>query len=265
MTTKSAVVYLVRSTLVDVRDVVNSLKSMYAYFLNRFQYPVILLIEQSFKEEWRTFIQNNVDSRIILSFEHIQFPTPASTSVPRVLTIDGQPWPIGYRQMCRFWSGGFLTFPALQPYDYIWRMDTDAFLTKPIDIDFFQYMQDNNITYGYSNTTQDDASVCVGLDEASNTFFKSIGRSYHWERYKMYTTHVEIMHIPTMKQSEYYDYFTALDNHAYDGFYMRRWGDAPIRYIAFNNLRDLRTWHLGIAYFHGNDGSARREQLLNER
>ena len=258
---KAAIVYLVRSTQVDVIDLIRSLISLKKFFLNKYPYPVILLVEPTFKEEWRCQVAQELRDSINFTFADIIFNIKGLESVPRIINLGQQNWPLGYRHMCRFWSGGFLTNHTIAEYDYVWRMDTDAYLTHQVDHDIFQRMCDNKVTYAYSNTTHDVAEVCVGLDDASRTFFNMKGYQYRWEPFKMYTTHVEIMHVPTMKNSDYFEYYKALDKHPYNGFYMRRWGDAPIRYIAFSNLPNLKTMKMDVSYVHGNDGSGRREQI----
>ena len=75
----------------------------------------------------------------------------------------------------------------------------------------------------------------------------------------MFTTHVEIINVEIFKNSIYYEYYNKLNET--NNFYIKRWGDAPIRYIAIKNL-NLKNEKLNINYHHGNDGSGRREQLL---
>jgi alpha 1,2-mannosyltransferase len=179
--------------------------------------------------------------------------------VPKYLvTHNGtQRWPLGYRHMCRFWSGGFLADDIIKNCDYVWRMDSDAFINKQISYDVFLNMIDNNIDYCYSNICQDDPEVCEGLNDLSMQHFHTNA----WAPYLMYTTHVEIISIKRFSCIDYMSYFNAIDETI--GFYLKRWGDAPIRYIAVNNLNFNKS-KLAIEYFHGNDGSGRREQELNE-
>jgi len=76
----------------------------------------------------------------------------------------------------------------------------------------------------------------------------------------MFTTHVEIIDTEILKNTIYYDLYTKIDET--NNFYIHRWGDAPIRYIVVTNL-NIPSSKLNIDYIHGNDGSGRREQLIN--
>ena len=257
----SAIVYLLRSTQSDVTDVIRSLNSMHSFFLRDYAYPVILLVESNFTESFQRQIIESIPFSVI--FENVQFPSYEEMNdpaIPRVLeTHQGrQLWPLGYRHMCRFWTGDFLNHPALQCYNYIWRMDSDASLTKPVKYDLFRYMDASRISYGFSNTCEDEAEVCTGLHEFCRSYFEQKGVTFHWDRYRMYTTHVEWIHAPTFRNSEYTDLYEKIDQTK--RFYLDRWGDAPIRYIAATNF-GFRAEHLQIGYVHGNDGSGRREQM----
>jgi hypothetical protein len=262
----SAIVYLLRSTPSDVRDIIKSLNSLQLYFLHKYKYPVIIIIENDFDQE---FIKQIKRATAVeqLHFHTIVFNIPQkfhNISIPRYLvTQNGQQrWPLGYRHMCRFWSGEFLKDTVLSQYDYVWRMDSDAYITKEITYDVFTHMVSNSIDYAYSKVCQDDAEVCKGLHQFSKEFFESKGLPFEWEQYRMFATHVEIFNMKRFMCADYTDFHDAIDDTP--GFYLQRWGDAPIRYIALTNFK-FNTCKLAIQYFHGNDGSGRREQEEAER
>jgi hypothetical protein len=255
----SAIVYLLRATEPDVRDVVRSINSLKAHVLCTYSYPVIVFVEHDFTKAFISRIREETDLDVL--FEFIQFDVPeqhADFDIPKILvTHNGtQRWPMGYRHMCRFWTGEFLNHPTIQRFTYIWRMDSDAFITRPLQYDVFEHMASNDLVYGYSNVCFDDAEVCEGLEALCRSV---IGKDFTWSPiYSMFTTHVEVMDVRKMKDGRYFDFYKAIDNTL--GFYQYRWGDAPIRYIAMKNL-GLKHARLDIPYFHGNDGSGRREQI----
>ena len=260
----SVIVYLLRSTSSDVNDIVKSLNSLYNNFLVDYCYPVIIFVENNFTEEFRNIIINNIHFKVI--FQFIQFKSYSELNdnrIPNVLLTHNntQKWPLGYRHMCRFWSGDFLHNEFICKYKYVWRMDSDAYIVSKISYDIFKYMLDNHINYSYSNITNDDAEVCKELHEFSKNFFKQKNIKFKWDLYKMFATHVEIIDMDTFKNSIYYDYYNEIDKT--NNFYIHRWGDAPIRYIAVTNL-NIKYNKLNIKYHHGNDGSGRKTQLLNE-
>lgn len=260
----SAIVYLLRSTNSDVNDIIKSLNSLYIYFLKYYNYPVIIFIENNFTEDYKNKINNNIKFNVI--FELIKFKTYDELikyNVKNILiTHNGnQKWPLGYRSMCRFWTGDFLNNNAILKYKYIWRMDSDAYLTKEINYDLFENMNINNIAYSYSNICDDDGEVCIGLYDFSKKYFDEKNIDFEWDLYKMFTTHVEIINTELFK-GIYYDFYKKIDETNF--FYLNRWGDAPIRYIAIKNLK-LKHEKLDISYHHGNDGSGRKEQLINDK
>lgn len=262
----SAIVYLLRSTLSDTNDIIKSINSLYTNFILVYDYPIYIFIEDSFKQDWINLIYSSITMKQNIFFQNIKFNIPQffsdqNINVPTyMITHNGsQRWPIGYRHMCRFWSGSFLENEIIKKYDYIWRMDSDAYITSPITFDVFLNMYNNNTDYAYSSICHDEHEVCEGLYEFSEKYFKN--NVFKWNRYLMYTTHVEIFNIKRFQQSDYINFFNAIDNTT--GFYIKRWGDAPIRYIAITNMQ-FNTNKLNINYIHGNDGSGRREQEINE-
>jgi hypothetical protein len=260
-----AIVYLLRTTYSDIIDIIKSLKSLKLYFLQYFDYPVIIFVEDNFSEEYKNIIKNNIDFNI--NFELIKFKgydeINKDKNIEKILiTHNGnQKWPLGYRNMCRFWSGDFLNNKIIEKYKYIWRMDSDAFLHEKVDYDLFKNMEDNDIVYNYSNICDDDEEVCIGLYDFSKKFFNENNIEFSWDLYKMFTTHVEIINTDVFKNSIYYDFYNKIDET--NNFYIYRWGDAPIRYITMKNLK-MKINKMDIKYSHGNDGSGRREQLLQK-
>jgi len=231
----------------------------------KYNYPVIILVEDNFKDEYIDRINNNIHFNVI--FENIKFKTYDELNNKNIesvlITHNGiHKWPLGYRHMCRFWTGDFLNKSVMNKYKYIWRMDSDAYITSEINYDLFTYMETNNIVYNYSNITHDEEEVCVGLYHFSENFFKKRNMNFHWDIYNMFTTHVEIINVEELLNNALYlEYYNEIDET--DNFYLYRWGDAPIRFITLTNL-NLKCEPMNISYYHGNDGEGRREQLLDE-
>lgn len=55
--------------------------------------------------------------------------------------------PLGYRSMCRLWSGRVQSMSFLDPYKYYMRLDDDSYFTSPLDNDPFLEMEKDGITY----------------------------------------------------------------------------------------------------------------------
>jgi hypothetical protein len=68
--------------------------------------------------------------------------------------------PLGYRSMCRLWSGRVQNMAFLDEFEYYMRMDDDALLTADLDQDPFVYwMQNHNLTYMYRRQAADSWGI----------------------------------------------------------------------------------------------------------
>ncbi|GAA6057989.1 hypothetical protein JCM3770_004601 [Rhodotorula araucariae] len=168
------------------------------------------------------------------------------------------PFPLGYRNMCRFFSMWHWRHPALQGYDWIFRLDEGIHF-------HCELMEENNKTYGFTNVDQEAPFVVPTLWQTTQQFMRQAPRHYFPEgrdesfvsndggknyNYRMYYNNFEIVHrsvdLPPTRpgyagaltrlnlqffESEAYQaYVNHLDRAG--GFYKERWGDAPIRTIA---------------------------------
>jgi len=167
--------------------------------------------------------------------------------------------------MCRFYSGFFWKHPALQPYDWFWRLDTDVEFHCDINYDPIERLVENNALYGFvqvsddadwiqpslvSNVSAYMASVHNGEqsldrdgktpltfpDEANHAFawrgkegiekaMRGKAENSDWTHRCMYDN-FEISHRSIWESEIYTRFFEYLD-HA-GGFFYERWGDAPV-------------------------------------
>ena len=109
---KGVIVYLARSAEADVADLEKSLKLLRKNFLRRFSYPVIVFIEESFKPEWKQRLLET--TRVKCRFETIRFEIPSFLAGEKFPEYVLEPkFKMGYRHMCRFFSGAIYREPAL--------------------------------------------------------------------------------------------------------------------------------------------------------
>jgi len=168
---------------------------------------------------------------------------------------------IGYRSMCRFYSGDIFTNPALDEYDYIWRIDSDAQYICPIDYDVFDFMKHNEFVYGWTILMYEEPRISADtlwkatleyikmkgimpadLD-AITTLYGSYDRCHYWNNF-------EVLDLSFFRSPAYQDYYNFLDKRG--GFYLYRWGDALVRTIALHMLVPPSKVHFfdDIGYFH---------------
>ncbi|GAA5820844.1 hypothetical protein JCM11251_001841 [Rhodosporidiobolus azoricus] len=158
-------------------------------------------------------------------------------------------FPIGYRNMCRFFSKFHHLHPALVNYEYIWRLDEGIEFFCDLKEDPFLTMQSTSSLYGFSNLDTEALFVVPTLWEQTQTFMTAakeehpewfpegrdegflLNKEGEWNRV-MYYNNFEIVHRSFMESEAYQAYVDFLD-HA-KGFYLERWGDAPVRTIGLS-------------------------------
>jgi len=255
---RGVIIYLARSQEEDVTNLIKSLRLLKEHFLNKFSYPVIIFVENSFKDTWKKQIKDSaaLDPRFeIVRFEIPPFINPEDVP-PRVGEYGHG---IGYRHMCRFFSGLVYLNPILSDYDWYWRLDTDSFILSDISYDIFRFMKARHIIYGYINYRKEDQSVAVGLwDSVSQyvldrkiapTFLKKFLKDGKWDQ-SIFYTNFEISDLNFWRSKQYQDFFNYIDQAK--GIYMHRWGDAPIHTFAISIfIPERRTHRFGdIHYQH---------------
>ncbi|THV07839.1 nucleotide-diphospho-sugar transferase [Dendrothele bispora CBS 962.96] len=169
---------------------------------------------------------------------------------------------LGYRAMCRFYSGLFWRHPALAQYDWLWRLDTDIEFHCDVPYDPIQRLIDANALVGFvqinpdadfvqptlsGNVSQFLAQNAHLLPSHANHGFVWNGRegiekalkgeagNHEWSRMTFYNN-FEISHKSVWENELYKKFFDFLDRAG--GFFYERWSDAPIH--AFGLAMSLR-------------------------
>jgi hypothetical protein len=236
---KAVIVYLVRSRARDIADLKRSLSLLDANFNDQFDYPVFIFHEDFNKrlmEDIRKATRSNV------KFEKVEFEIPDflnKMEIPEFVYVDEFEFPIGYRHMCRFFSGLIFQHSALKDYDWYWRLDTDSFLLDKVNYDVFQFMQEHNYMYGYIQILKDEPDAVKGLWDITKkyiednniepTFLHKFTPNGSWDR-SYYYTNFEISNLNFWRSDEFMNYFNYLDMSG--GIYKHRWGDHVIHLLA---------------------------------
>lgn len=253
---KAAIVYLTRQK--DLWMFVHSLKLLYKNFNKKYNYPVVVFHDDVQQQQISSILlemKNYLGGTPDIKFEQLALNVPSfvSTSPQHYLHPDGQPislnnFSLGYRSMCRFFSGLIMKHPAMKPYKYYMRMDSDSFMLSAIEIDPFQYMKENGYQYadatcigiemeeknGWRYAAKEIIWAREGLWEATKNFIdsnlhrmKSPIQKYEGE---LYNTNMEIVDMDFFRGKDYQDFFEHLDSTG--NIYYKRWGDAPIRWLG---------------------------------
>ncbi|MFZ3060709.1 MAG: hypothetical protein WA102_13365 [Candidatus Methanoperedens sp.] len=256
---KAVILYLARSKRKDIASLKRSLSLLDINFNDKFNYPVIIFHEdfnENLMEEIRKATRSN------LKFEKVEFKVPdflKKEDIPEFIYVDGFEFSMGYRHMCRFFSGLIYQNPALKDYDYYWRLDTDSFLLDKVDYDVFRFMQENNYIYGHIHTGIDNPAVVSGLWNITEkyieeyniqpTFLLKFTSGGIWDM-TVFGTNFEISKMDFWCSRDFMDYFNYLDRAG--GIYKYRWGDESIHFFAISMFIPENQVHKfsDIAYQH---------------
>lgn len=264
-TSKNCVTYLVRTSEKDVEEFNESLRLLSENLLKE-PTDILIFVEGTFDENWRQKIQayrfcNYIWYEIKFSVpdcipQEIKetildfFPHPTHGSGPIAWGHPG--FNMGYRHMCRWFSGEMYRHPAFDPYKFYLRLDTDSFIRSKLTYNIFDWMELEDNDYGFIEQAIqiDNSKVVEGLwDKAKETLNPELVSKI--PNGKMFYTNFELGKIERFRKDDYMNFFDSLDKSG--GFYTKRWGDAPIKYLGITCLFNLEKISpvFGFIYQHG--------------
>lgn len=146
---RGLIVYKLGPKASEVEHLKLSLRLLMRHHNRAFRYPILLAhdepIDDALKEELM-----RLAAGVSLRFAklHVDLPSHLDPqSVPeRVLGF-----PVAYRHMIRWKVGLLWHMPEVAEYEYIWSLDTDAFILGPLTYDVFGLMAARNATYGFAS------------------------------------------------------------------------------------------------------------------
>jgi len=251
---KGVIVYLSRRN--DFNDLKKSLFLLYRCFTKRYNYPVIIFHDDFTIEEENKLLKLYSN----IKFEKIKFELPPWIDKNKPFKTN---FSLGYRHMCRFFSGELFKHEAIRDYDYYWRLDSDSFLHSNISYDIFKFMKKRGYIYGYiSNLVKDGPWLVEGLWDFIKGYMKEkkivpkflnkyLNESGCWN-FSLYYTNFEIAQLDFFRSNEYMQFYNAIDQNG--GIYYYRWGDHAIHFFALSMLVEEIKIHCfkDIDYSHGN-------------
>jgi hypothetical protein len=235
----------------------HSLFFLYHSLIKHHNYPIIVYhddIDNDSQNKLIIQLGNLIKCKMQITFEKVDFV------LPDFISTDNQKYNpplsqfrMGYRHMCRWFSGEIYKHPSLQDYEWYMRLDSDSFLLSAFKNDIFEEMEEKNLTYAYmSELDKDEDFVVGGLFETTKQYaaLNNLPLTQTWNR-EMYYTNFEIGKLQFFRSSEYQKYYNYIDQNG--GIYYSRWGDAPIRWLALNMLLSQEAIHCikDVCYQHG--------------
>ncbi|KAL3420737.1 glycolipid 2-alpha-mannosyltransferase [Phlyctema vagabunda] len=270
---RAVIISLVRNS--ELKGILQSMRQLEWQWNRKFQYDWMFFNDEPFSDEFRGATQNLTSARCsyqLIPKEHWSLPAWIDESrfengLEYLGTIGvGKGWMISYHHMCRWNSGFFYKHPALQDYDYYWRVEPDVHYYCDIDYDVFRFMRDNRLKYGFNMNILDDARSFPSLWPRTEAFRLAHPHLVHPEadlawlldgsngnEYNncQFFSNFEIGDLNSWRAAGHEAYFRWLDDAG--GFYYERYGDAPFHTLSaalFLAKREL--WFFrDVGYQHG--------------
>ncbi|KAJ1773331.1 alpha-1,2-mannosyltransferase ktr1 [Coemansia sp. RSA 1813] len=265
---RAAFVILVRnSELHDLRATVRQLEDQ---FNKRHHYAYVFLNNEPFTEEFKQAMEwaTTGDCHFgLVPYEHWSMPPWVDrVRARRTMAMMADKVPYGdsesYRKMCRYESGFFFQHPLLDNFDYYWRVEPGVEFTCAIPYDPFKYMVDHNKLYGFTISLIEFPITVKTLWQTTNAFratypgYIAPNNTLDWVTapngsYNMchFWSNFEIASLDFFRSPAYTAYFDFLDRAG--GFFLERWGDAPVHSLAVSMLLNKEQVHyFDIGYLH---------------
>ncbi|KAJ2721197.1 hypothetical protein GGI07_004123 [Coemansia sp. Benny D115] len=265
---RAAFVILTRnSELHELRATVRQLEDQ---FNARHHYPYVFLNNEPFTDEFKRAMEwaTSGDCHFgLVPYEHWSMPPWIDRVRAKwAMAMMRSRVPYGdsesYRKMCRFESGFFFQHPLLDDYDYYWRVEPGVEFTCAIPDDPFRFMADNNKAYGFAISLREFPLTVRSLWKTTNAFRAAYPEYVHpnntlaWVtasngEYNMchFWSNFEIASLAFLRSPQYTAYFDFLDRAG--GFFLERWGDAPVHSLAVAMFLDKAQVHyFDIGYYH---------------
>jgi hypothetical protein len=253
---KSVIFYLINDNQIHLNRLFSSLYLLNKNFLSSYPYPVVFGHEglpQDAIDHIKKIL--NVETH----FFNINFILPDYTEeIKNKIPFkfkghwdENAFFSIGYRHMCRLFSGDIFNYDFFSNVDYFLRLDCDSYFIDEIKYDIFDFVKTNNILYATVGERQNEMDYVIeGFEDFCKNYFKDAYRSDCINN--TFDTHFELINFKWFKEGPYMKYFKAIDDTA--NIFIKRWGDAPIKYQGVKNLIPSQQIHIfDLPYKHGGD------------
>lgn len=165
------IVYKLGPKASEVENLRLSLTLLTRYHNRVYRYPIVVAHDEPLAAAVRVELRN-LTGGAPLSFVRLRLRLPvgmARSAVPEQVLG----FPVAYRHMIRWKVGLMWEMGELRSYEYIWLLDTDAFLLGPLTYDVFGAMADANATYGYIDVNVETPQVADGLASCVGRFLRA--------------------------------------------------------------------------------------------
>jgi len=229
--------YLVNNNSIHLNRLRDSVECLKRNFLNDYPYPIVFGHEglpADVVEEIKKYAPENH------FFYNVRFQLPEysdeiKNKIPEKFKGHWDEeafFSMGYRHMCRFYSGDIYKRDFFSNVKYLLRLDCDSYLIDKVNFDLFEFMSLNKKIYATVGEKLNEMDyVIVGLEDHVKSYFR---KKTIPDIHSTYDTHFELVDFQWFKTGPYIHYFDSIDKTG--NIYIGRWGDAPIKYQGVNAL-----------------------------
>ncbi|KIW67816.1 hypothetical protein PV04_07042 [Phialophora macrospora] len=270
---KAALISLVRNEELD--GILQSMRQLEFHWNRQYNYPWVFFNEKPFSAEFKAATSSATSART----EYHLVPRAHWVTPPHInqtlyynsldylsLTAVGKGHLLSYHAMIRWQSGLFYLHPALEKYDYYWRVEPDVHFFCDIPYDPFRFMHANEMVYGFNMAILDDARSFASLWSTTQDFIVQYPHLIHpdanldwlvdpatgWNYNNcQFFSNFEIGSLSFFRDNEGSRlYFDWLDQKG--GFYYSRWGDAPVHTLMVSMFTppEKTWWFRDVGYQH---------------
>lgn len=252
----------------DKSEIIKTLRNFEKVFNKKYRYPYVFLNDKDWEENFKNEVAVAIGRDNAITFSKIA-PEDWNPSTPVTeemknnwKSMAGVPYydSVSYRNMCRFFSRKFYKHPAVMKYKYYWRIEPGVTFENEIEYDPFEYMEKHQLKYGFTITILEFMNTIPTLWPTTKEFMNNnnINRSsmgFMFDDNDNYNgchfwSNFEIGSFEFLRSSNYNKYVDFLEKK--NGFYLERWGDAPVHSLAVALFLDKSKVHFfeDIGYTH---------------
>ncbi|KAJ2825895.1 hypothetical protein GGI24_003043 [Coemansia furcata] len=238
-------------------------------FNGKYHYPYLFLNDEPFTEEFMQSIAASTTSNVTFALiPHDHWSVPPFVDEGRAARAREQMaannviygGSLSYRHMCRFNSGFFYKHPLLQSVDWYWRVEPGVDFYCDVDYDPFRFMEDNGKLYSFVIALKELELTIPSLWDHALEYMLANNVTSDLMSYFVddkggynlchFWSNFEIASLNWLRSPAYESLFGALDRAG--GFFMERWGDAPVHSLAAGMLLSHDQVHFfdDIGYRH---------------
>jgi hypothetical protein len=252
LTTKGAIATLVTNERHDVDNLCTGLQSLVNLADNNSNEAADVLVFHDSLSQHQIQQLQNCTNRLV-HFPLLQYSF--ETSFPKGFDYEREEpnwtkrskW--SYHQMIRFWITQIWQHPAVEHYETLMRLDSDACFEYPLRNDSFYKTLPHlpqGIVYHANEIKFDSAAVSYGFGNFARAYvskhslkvqnpalWRAIpSRSRKRAKFPLFYNNFEVSLIQFMKRPDVIQWHEAITEQEPFGVYRYRWGDAIVRYVT---------------------------------